>query len=242
MQASVARMGSIRTTIDNAWRDYEGAPGSDLNKPNKAAIRALGPLLEFSIARAGLSALLSDVRATSAELPLSAKDGAVALVFADPDEGASDLWRKVGAPGAGTWENTGALASAMEGLGSGYLDGASEAASSAADSEQAAGASETAAAQSALAAQMIADSIARYAIAGPLISGEWRVITGRPRVQLTGTGTVTFDSRTSAGDVSSAVETYAATGAQDLIRYPYFGDAAVEVRATITGTLLVEII
>lgn len=129
-------MGSITSTIDTAFRDYEVAddPTSGPNDPVKAQVRAMGPLIEYAIARAGLGALVSDAKATAAELSLVPKDGAVALVYADPDDAQNDLWLKVGDPGEGEWENTGSLHSIMDALGLPYVEGAAEAATEAAAS------------------------------------------------------------------------------------------------------------
>lgn len=82
--------------------------------------------------------------------------------------------------------------------------------------------------------------IAEYS--GPLVNGQWRVFGGLPRLQLTGTGTVSIDARDSGGTISTAVQSYNVTNAVDRIEYPYFGETAVEIRANITGTLSVEII
>lgn len=116
-------MGSIRDIIDTAFRDYEVAsdPASGVYEPEKALIRALGPLLEYAIGRAGLGALVSDAKPTADQLSLAAKDKAVALVYADTDDTANDLWVKSGAPGAGAWTNTGALHSIVGDLGDAAL-------------------------------------------------------------------------------------------------------------------------
>lgn len=80
------------------------------------------------------------------------------------------------------------------------------------------------------------------AFPGPLINGAWKRIFSLPRLLLSGTGIVTIDARNRAGTVVLAVETYTLTAASGQIEYPYFGDDAVEVRASITGTATAEII
>jgi hypothetical protein len=80
------------------------------------------------------------------------------------------------------------------------------------------------------------------AFPGPLIAGAWKRIFSLPRLLLSGTGTVTIDARNRAGTVAPAVATYTLTAANGQIEYPYFGDDAVEVRATFTGTATAEII
>ncbi|WP_069337158.1 hypothetical protein [Sphingobium yanoikuyae] len=80
------------------------------------------------------------------------------------------------------------------------------------------------------------------AFPGPLQNGTWKRIFSLPRLLLSGSGTVTIDARNRSGTVVLAVETYTLTAASGQIEYPYFGDDAVEVRATITGTATAEII
>lgn len=78
---------------------------------------------------------------------------------------------------------------------------------------------------------------------GPLVSGEWKPITGLPRLKLSGVGTVTIDANTEidgSGTTTAAVFTATVSGAQTA--FPFFGLDAVAVRATYTGTANAEII
>lgn len=75
-----------------------------------------------------------------------------------------------------------------------------------------------------------------------LVSGEWKPFTSWPRLLLNGTGTVSIDARNRAGTVTTGVFTQTLSSAVDEIAFPYFGDDAVEVRATLTGTAVVEIL
>ena len=77
---------------------------------------------------------------------------------------------------------------------------------------------------------------------GALIDGAWKRVSGLPRLRLNGTGTVTIDARNLAGTITTGVFTQTVSGASGLIAFPYFGDDAVEVRATLTGTATAEII
>lgn len=76
---------------------------------------------------------------------------------------------------------------------------------------------------------------------GPMISGVWFSSPSVFRLRITGTGTVQLDSRNSAGIVT-AVATYTVSGATDQIEFPYAGDNAVAIRATLTGTTTAEVI
>lgn len=75
-----------------------------------------------------------------------------------------------------------------------------------------------------------------------LTSGEWKPLTGWPRLLLNGTGTVSIDARNRAGTVTTGVFTQTLSSAVNEIAFPYFGDDAVEVRATLTGTATAEIL
>lgn len=79
------------------------------------------------------------------------------------------------------------------------------------------------------------------ALPGPLTS-EWRRFPSLCRLLLNGTGTVTIDARNKSGTATSAVFVETITGASNAVRFPYFGDDAYEIRATLTGTATVEII
>lgn len=76
---------------------------------------------------------------------------------------------------------------------------------------------------------------------GPMVSGLWFTSPSVFRLRMTGTGSVQFDSRNSAGTVT-AVATYTLTGATDQIEFPYAGDNAVAIRATFSGDITVEVI
>lgn len=234
-------MGSIKQTLDTAFRDFEvaGDPSSGIYEPEKAYIRALGPLLEFAIARAGLGALVSDAKASAAQLSLAAKDKAVALVFADDSDGNNDLWIKTGAPGVGAWENTGALQGIMGGLGGPYLDGAEQSATAAGQYAEAAEGAQASASASEFAA-MLAAQAAANAYTGPLTPGTWKRFRQWPRLLLTGVGSAVFDARDLAGTITESVAAYTLTGG-DIVQYPFFGADAIEARATLTGTATAEI-
>lgn len=77
---------------------------------------------------------------------------------------------------------------------------------------------------------------------GYVNSGEWNRALSIFRLRLTGTGTVTVDSRDSLGNITAALAVYAITGATDQIEFPYLGDNAVEIRITLTGSATAEII
>ena len=76
---------------------------------------------------------------------------------------------------------------------------------------------------------------------GPMTSGVWFTSPSIFRLRLTGTGSVQFDSRDSAG-VVTAVATYTLAGATDQIEFPYAGDNAVAIRATFSGNITVEVL
>jgi len=78
--------------------------------------------------------------------------------------------------------------------------------------------------------------------AGPFVNGVWRPFTGLPRLLLNGTGTITIDARNNAGTVTTGVFSQTVSSASDLVAFPYFGDDAIEVRATLGGTATAEII
>lgn len=78
---------------------------------------------------------------------------------------------------------------------------------------------------------------------GPLTSGVWKPVTGLPRLRLTGSGTVSIDANTAVngtGTTTTAVFTASVSGTT--IAFPFFGNDAVAVRATYTGTAAAEII
>lgn len=76
---------------------------------------------------------------------------------------------------------------------------------------------------------------------GPMISGTWFSCPSVFRLRLTGTGSVQFDSRNSAGTIT-AVATYTLSSATNQIEFPYAGDDAVAIRATFSGDITVEVL
>lgn len=86
------------------------------------------------------------------------------------------------------------------------------------------------------------DPTARGFLPGPLLSATWKPITGMPRLLLNGTGTVSIDAKNRAGTITSAVYSITLSGAVNQIAFPYFGDDALAVRATFTGTATAEIV
>jgi hypothetical protein len=79
---------------------------------------------------------------------------------------------------------------------------------------------------------------------GALPSGVWVGFTGLPRLKLGGTGTVSIDTNTKldgSGTTTTGVFT-ATTSGTTTIAFPFFGNDAVAVRATLTGTATAEII
>lgn len=77
---------------------------------------------------------------------------------------------------------------------------------------------------------------------GQLISNVWMKIPSIFRLRMTGTGTVSIDAKDSLGNITASVASYTVSAATNQIEFPYAGDDAVAIRATITGTCTVEII
>lgn len=77
---------------------------------------------------------------------------------------------------------------------------------------------------------------------GQPTSGAWMTVPSIFRLRLTGTGTVTIDSKDSLGNITTSVASYTVSGATDQIEFPYAGDNAVAIRATLTGTATAEVI
>jgi hypothetical protein len=75
-----------------------------------------------------------------------------------------------------------------------------------------------------------------------LTSGVWTLAPTISRLRLVGTGALSIDSRDRAGTVSTAVFTGSYSGAAGTIEFPYYGDAAVQIRATFPNTLTVEVL
>jgi hypothetical protein len=90
--------------------------------------------------------------------------------------------------------------------------------------------------------QLVAGNSGAAAAPRALVSGEWTAFAGLTRLRLVGTGTVSVDSRSRLGTITSAVFFASATAATDQIEFPYFGDSAVDIRPTITGSLVVELL
>lgn len=80
------------------------------------------------------------------------------------------------------------------------------------------------------------------ALPGPLTAGVWEPVTGLPRLLLNGTGTVSIDTKNRAGTITAAVYTTTLAGAVNLIDFPYFGDDALAIRVSLTGSATAEIV
>ncbi len=77
---------------------------------------------------------------------------------------------------------------------------------------------------------------------GTLTSGVWFPVGSLFRLLMTGTGTVTIDSKDALGTITTGVYTTTLTGATNEIGFPYAGDAAVQIRATLTGSATAKVI
>lgn len=77
---------------------------------------------------------------------------------------------------------------------------------------------------------------------GNLINGEWFPITSVFRLLMTGSGTVTIDSKDALETVTIGVYSVTLINATNQIGFPYAGDAAVQIRATLTGTATAKVI
>lgn len=77
---------------------------------------------------------------------------------------------------------------------------------------------------------------------GPMVNGEWFSCPSIFRLRLTGTGSVTVDSKDSLGNITTSVASYTVSGATDQIEFPYAGNNAVAIRATLTGDATCEVI
>lgn len=101
-------MGLISDTISNAWRTYviPNVPASGVNEPDKAEIRAIGPVIEARIDAvvAGQAAGVY-IYATRAELyaNLVPVAGSRGEVVADSDPAKNGIYTKVGATTVGSW-------------------------------------------------------------------------------------------------------------------------------------------
>ncbi len=77
---------------------------------------------------------------------------------------------------------------------------------------------------------------------GAVTSGVWMKVPSIFRLRITGTGTVVVDSKDELGTISSGLYTYSPSSATNEIEFPYLGDAATYIRATLTGTATAEVI
>lgn len=80
------------------------------------------------------------------------------------------------------------------------------------------------------------------AILGSLVSGQWFNPTSIFRLLCTGTGTVTLDSKDAAGTITAGVFSVTLASAVNQIEFPYAGDGAIQIRATLTGTATAKVI
>lgn len=79
-------------------------------------------------------------------------------------------------------------------------------------------------------------------MSGPLANGAWVKTPSIFRIRITGTGTVTLDSRDSLGNITTSIASYTVSNATDQIEFPFAGTNAVAIRATLTGTTTAEVI
>lgn len=83
--------------------------------------------------------------------------------------------------------------------------------------------------------------VAKTAVGGPLANGAWVKLPAIYALVLNGTGTVTLDSKTRAGAITTGAASYSPSGTET-VAYPYFGAPAAYARATLSGTATAEII
>ena len=76
----------------------------------------------------------------------------------------------------------------------------------------------------------------------PLINGVWTRIPSIFRLRLTGTGSVIIDSKNALDSITAGIASYSPSGATNDIQFPYAGDTAVAIRATLTGSATAEVI
>ena len=79
-------------------------------------------------------------------------------------------------------------------------------------------------------------------LAGNLADGEWFNPPSVFRLLLNGTGTVTIDSKDAAGTITTGVYSITLSSAVNQIDFPYAGDSAVQIRATLTGSATAKVI
>lgn len=117
-------MGAVAEAFVAAYRNFsvDGVPASGRNKPNKADLRALGSLVEQALGTVGIGSVnLTKTTKALLDADLAHGAGSTAIVYADGTDANNDLYVKSGASGTGSWTNTGALHSIMEGLNAPYL-------------------------------------------------------------------------------------------------------------------------
>lgn len=78
--------------------------------------------------------------------------------------------------------------------------------------------------------------------AGTLQSGVWANPPSIFRLLCNGTGTITLDSKDAAGVITTGVFSVTLSGAVNQIEFPFCGDSAVQIRATLTGTVSAQVI
>lgn len=81
-----------------------------------------------------------------------------------------------------------------------------------------------------------------FPFANPMASGAWYPIPSIFRLEMSGTGTVTLDSKNSQNEITLSVFTATLNAADNEIDFPYAGDSAVAIRATYTGTASARIL
>jgi len=74
-----------------------------------------------------------------------------------------------------------------------------------------------------------------------LLSTLWTSVPSISRLAISGTGTVTIDTKDLAGNITLAVLTYSVTGATFQVNFPFYGTSAASIRATYTGTASAEV-
>lgn len=77
---------------------------------------------------------------------------------------------------------------------------------------------------------------------GALVSAVWTPIPSIFRIRLTGSGTCVLDSRDALGNVTTGIASYTALAETNRIEFPYAGESATQIRATLTGTTAAEVI